>query len=247
MRFVFLVLFCLGPAVLAAPPCTSVDPSAEARQQLESHHYPAALALYQSLLQRSPDDPGVLMNAAYAAQGAGQLPLAVRYLEHAHQVAPRDWHVEERLVLAYQAQGKAPEAEELVTDLVKRWNAKDDPTLSATEHFLRDQFTADKNQYDVYQWFSPETARSNLLYEFLLVDPQGGKPQMIYFVSQNKLNHKWEFSMMSRSNQSAYYGSSDAQPKYTDALRVFAKVWDGRIKAASRAIPTPAPTISNGP
>ncbi|HEY3998801.1 MAG TPA: tetratricopeptide repeat protein [Candidatus Xenobia bacterium] len=217
MRRLGGLLVVLGGVALAAPSVAAL--ATQAAQQLDAHQYRQALATYESALKVEPEDPELLVGAAKAAEGAERWDAAVTHLRHVHRLLPGDWRLEDELLCDEQSAGHDAEAEALANDLVVKWKAGTDGSLSANTRFPRAHFQFNGARYDVYQGFQPPQP----LYTFVELSPDDNPLRLSVVRAEGS---HWRYVISDPVAETTLEPSSD-RPTYAAARAYFERYWSG--------------------
>jgi len=248
-----------NPAAAAAASTTT--PAAdteldEGLQYLKANQPEKALADFQRVLQRDPDNATANLLAATSALNLYMADVAVNYAEKARQLAPNDWRVDTTLVTAYAAAGKTQQRDAVRAKLVALHSSPNAPDAMKANGFLLDLFKIGRYRVEVVQYFQP-IGKFHNYYRFL-VRNQGGRRVWEYDLQSDDFTQKsWaeahpqeaasggrQYSLESdTADTHTEYRLFSGNPTYDDVRAVVVRLLQERTTPFPAEAPKPAVAV----
>jgi tetratricopeptide (TPR) repeat protein len=191
----FAVCSAIAPlaAQTAGAPQTTPPAAPTIDQGLAALHagQPAqALAIFQQILARDPNNAVADLYAATAALEQYNGPLAVQYAEKARQLDPQSWKIHTTLVAAYAAAGMKQQRDD-ERALLAKLHATGAPDARGARGFLLEMFRVGSAQVSAIQYFQP-IGKFRTYYRFLVRDPATHASQELDVQSNDFDEKSWE-------------------------------------------------------
>jgi tetratricopeptide (TPR) repeat protein len=159
--------------------------------QLKSHQAQQALAIFQQLLQSSPNDIAINLYAADAALQLYQGEPAVQYAEKARQLDPNNWKVHTTLVVAYAIAGRTVQRDAEREVLRKLHADPKAPDAMQSNGFLIDMFPVKQYRIEAIEYFQP-LGKFHIYFRFIIRNQQGKRVWTISAESNDFDEKSWE-------------------------------------------------------